>query len=258
MILRCRRLPLAALRSHSPLSSAALRAVAGRARRRARGGDLAVLHGLSQRGGARSRARAREYRPRYPAAQRAIWEKVIHKLDAGLMPPPGEPRPSQTVASLVAYLETTLDARAPAGRRPAAPVEPHGVRQCGPRLARIPVDVDVAAARGHLEPRLRQRLGHLKTSPLLLERYLTVGLRVAATGGRRHQRSRREGGVRPRPIFRRTTGSKGCRLERAAGSSSTTTSRPMRSTSSARSFGRRPRARSAEWRGSRRPSSSRF
>src|SRR5262249_13557543 len=29
-----------------------------------------------------------------PAAQRAKWEKVIHKLEAGLMPPPGEPRPT--------------------------------------------------------------------------------------------------------------------------------------------------------------------
>ena len=42
-----------------------------------------------------------------PAAQRAKWEKVIHKLEAGLMPPPGEPRPNdQAVASLVSYLET--------------------------------------------------------------------------------------------------------------------------------------------------------
>ena len=29
-----------------------------------------------------------------PGAKRAKWEKVIHKLTAGLMPPPGEPRPS--------------------------------------------------------------------------------------------------------------------------------------------------------------------
>ena len=41
-----------------------------------------------------------------PVAQRAKWEKVIHKLSAGLMPPPGEPRPSnEAVASLVSYLE---------------------------------------------------------------------------------------------------------------------------------------------------------
>ena len=41
-----------------------------------------------------------------PVAQRAKWEKVIHKLNAGLMPPPGEPRPSnEAVASLASYLE---------------------------------------------------------------------------------------------------------------------------------------------------------
>ena len=52
-----------------------------------------------------------------PAAQRAKWEKVIHKLKAGLMPPPGEPRPNdEAVASLVSYLETNLDATRP--RRP--------------------------------------------------------------------------------------------------------------------------------------------
>ena len=50
-----------------------------------------------------------------PAARRAVWEKVVHKLSAGLMPPPGQPRPSdEDVASLVSYLETTLDASAPA------------------------------------------------------------------------------------------------------------------------------------------------
>jgi hypothetical protein len=49
-----------------------------------------------------------------PATQRAKWEAVVHKLQAGLMPPPGEPRPSdEAVASLVSYLETTLDASAP-------------------------------------------------------------------------------------------------------------------------------------------------
>ena len=48
------------------------------------------------------------------AAQRAKWEKVVHKLRAGLMPPPGEPRPSnEVVANLATYLETSLDASGP-------------------------------------------------------------------------------------------------------------------------------------------------
>ena len=40
----------------------------------------------------------------------AIWEKVVGKLRAGMMPPAGRPRPdSDTYASLTAYLETELD-----------------------------------------------------------------------------------------------------------------------------------------------------
>ena len=40
----------------------------------------------------------------------AIWEKVVGKLRAGMMPPAGRPRPdSETYASLTAYLETELD-----------------------------------------------------------------------------------------------------------------------------------------------------
>src|SRR5690606_17918424 len=49
------------------------------------------------------------------AAQRDKWEAVVHKLRAGLMPPPGQPQPpGDAVGSLLSYLETTLDAAAPA------------------------------------------------------------------------------------------------------------------------------------------------
>jgi mono/diheme cytochrome c family protein len=39
-----------------------------------------------------------------------VWEKVIHKVRAGMMPPVGVPRPAQAALdALVAHLETTLD-----------------------------------------------------------------------------------------------------------------------------------------------------
>src|SRR5262245_36526135 len=39
-----------------------------------------------------------------------VWEKVIRKLRAGMMPPAGVPRPDKgALDSLVAHLETTLD-----------------------------------------------------------------------------------------------------------------------------------------------------
>ncbi len=117
-----------------------------------------------------------------PAAQRANWEKVIHKLDAGLMPPPGEPRPSnEAVASLVSYLETSLDATAPkpAGapiRRLTRSAYGNAVRD----LLGFPVDVESLLPPDISSDGFDDVSDTLKTSPLLLERYLTVGLRVAA------------------------------------------------------------------------------
>jgi mono/diheme cytochrome c family protein len=117
-----------------------------------------------------------------PAAQRAKWEKVIHKLRAGLMPPPGEPRPTnEAVASLVSYLETTLDATAvkPAGaavRRLNRGAYGNAVRD----LLGFPIDVETLLPAEISSDGFDNVSDTLKTSPLLLERYLTVGLRVAA------------------------------------------------------------------------------
>jgi len=116
-----------------------------------------------------------------PVAQRAQWEKVIHKLKAGLMPPPGEPRPgNEAIASLVSYLETTLDATAanPAGapiRRLTRAAYGNAVRD----LLGFPVDVESLLPPDISSNGFDNVSDTLKTSPLLLERYLTVGLRVA-------------------------------------------------------------------------------
>ena len=117
-----------------------------------------------------------------PAAQRAKWEKVIHKLTAGLMPPPGEPRPSdEAVTSLVSYLETSLDATAP---KPAgAPIRRLNRAAYGNAvrdLLGIPLDVESMLPAEIASDGFDNISDTLKTSPLLLERYLTVGLRVAA------------------------------------------------------------------------------
>jgi mono/diheme cytochrome c family protein len=117
-----------------------------------------------------------------PAAQRAKWEKVIHKLRAGLMPPPGEPRPNnEAIAGLVSYLETTLDATAPkpagaAVRRLNRSAYGNAVRD----LLGFPVDVESLLPAEISSDGFDNVSDTLKTSPLLLERYLTVGLRVAA------------------------------------------------------------------------------
>jgi len=117
-----------------------------------------------------------------PAAQRAKWEKVIHKLDAGLMPPPGEPRPSnEAIASLVSYLETNLDATAP--KPPGPPVRRLNRSAYGNAvrdLLGFPIDVETLLPAEVTSNGFDNVSDTLKTSPLLLERYLTVGLRVAA------------------------------------------------------------------------------
>lgn len=114
-------------------------------------------------------------------AQRAKWEAVVHKLRAGLMPPPGQPQPqSEAVASLVSYLETTLDAGSkPAGapvRRLTRAAYGNAVRD----LLGFPVDVESLLPADITSDGFDNVSDTLKTSPLLLERYLTVGLRVAA------------------------------------------------------------------------------
>ena len=44
------------------------------------------------------------------ATQAETWEKVVRKLRAGMMPPPGRPRPGQEAqVGLVSWLETGLD-----------------------------------------------------------------------------------------------------------------------------------------------------
>ena len=118
----------------------------------------------------------------HPGVQRAKWEKVIHKLGAGLMPPPGEPRPSnEAVAGLVSYLETSLDANAP--KPPGAPIRRLNRSAYGNAvrdLLGFPIDVESMLPAEIASDGFDNISDTLKTSSLLLERYLTVGLRVAA------------------------------------------------------------------------------
>ncbi len=119
------------------------------------------------------------------AANPAVWEKVIHKLDIGLMPPPGGPRPdAQTAAGLVAYLETALDAAASAapkpGRQPLHRLNRAEYGNAIRDLLGFTVDVESLLPADSSSHGFDNVSDVLKTSPLLLERYLTVGMRVAA------------------------------------------------------------------------------
>jgi hypothetical protein len=114
----------------------------------------------------------------------AVFEQVLRKLKIRAMPPREQPQPSQEErARLVAALENTLDA--------AAAANPYAGTTTLHRLNRaeyenairdlLGVDVDLA----ELLPSDGGDFGFdniaelLRTSPMLLDRYMTVGLRVA-------------------------------------------------------------------------------
>src|SRR5499427_8872956 len=67
-------------------------------------------HSYTEQAGGRS---FENLSPDHIAANAETWEAAIRKLSSGLMPPAGEPRPdAQTVAGLVTWLETEIDAAA--------------------------------------------------------------------------------------------------------------------------------------------------
>src|SRR5262245_53616707 len=83
----------------------------------------------------------------HPAANAELWEKVIRKLRAGLMPPSGAPRPDRAVLNQFrATLETTIDQAAASKPTPGATALHRLNRTEYANAVRdlIAVDVDVA------------------------------------------------------------------------------------------------------------------
>src|SRR5690606_35265879 len=121
-----------------------------------------------------------------PAAHADVFEKVVHKLSVGLMPPPGEPRPdAAATAALVGYLVDSLDAAAAArpdpGRFPLHRLNRAEYGNAIRDLLGVPVDVATQLPADSSSHGFDNVSDVLKTSPLLLDRYLAVGMRVAAT-----------------------------------------------------------------------------
>ena len=117
-------------------------------------------------------------------ADPGVWEEVLRKLKIHAMPPREQPQPDgDMVAEFVAGLEGTLDA--------AAKAKPYAGRTTVHRLNRAEYENAVRDSLG-IEADLSSLLPSdggdfgfdniaevLTTSPVLLERYLTVALRVA-------------------------------------------------------------------------------
>jgi hypothetical protein len=120
-----------------------------------------------------------------PPANAELWEKVIRKLRAGAMPPPGSPRPDQdAVHDFVASLETALDHAADAAPDPGHPLVHRLNRTEYANAIRdlLSVEIDAAAL---LPPddsafgfdNMSEALGF---SPLLQERYVAAAMKIGA------------------------------------------------------------------------------
>jgi hypothetical protein len=119
------------------------------------------------------------------AAHPDVWEKVIRKIDAGMMPPAGAPRPdAATKKALVANLEGVLDRAAKTSPNPGRPLVHRLNRAEYANAIRdlLAVELDVSS----LLPPDDSSAGFdnnadvLGLSPVLLESYLTAAERISA------------------------------------------------------------------------------
>ena len=120
-----------------------------------------------------------------PAADIEVWEKVTRKLRAGLMPPPGSPRPSAAALDVLTnWLEGELDRAAARSPNPGRPMLHRLNRSEYANAIRdlLLVDVDPAV----LLPPDDSAFGFdnvsdvLGVSPSLQERYLTAASTISA------------------------------------------------------------------------------
>jgi mono/diheme cytochrome c family protein len=119
-----------------------------------------------------------------PGADAATWERVVKKLGVGAMPPQGSPTPGAAElakfrSSLIASLDTAAASKNAPGRYVLHRLNRTEYANAVRDLLGVTVDV------GDLLPSDSGEFGFdniataLPTSPLLLERYLTAGLRIA-------------------------------------------------------------------------------
>ena len=119
-----------------------------------------------------------------------LWENVVRKLRAGLMPPAGRPRPDEATYDRVAtWLETELDAAAAASPNPGRTQTFHRLNRAEYRNAvrdvlGITVDVEELLPADSASYGFDNIAGVLRVSESLMERYLTAARRIgrAAVG----------------------------------------------------------------------------
>ena len=119
-----------------------------------------------------------------------LWEMVVRKLRAGLMPPAGRPRPDEATYDRVAtWLEAELDAASAASPNPGRTQTFHRLNRAEYRNAvrdvlGITVDVEELLPADSASYGFDNIAGVLRVSESLMERYLTAARRIgrAAVG----------------------------------------------------------------------------
>ena len=118
-------------------------------------------------------------------AHAAEWEKVVVKLRAGLMPPAGVRRPSQTVIdAFTSSLEAGLDRAATANPNPGRTEPLHRLNRAEYQnavrdLLGIEVDASTWLPTDEISYGFDNIAGVLKLSPLLAERYLNAAQKIS-------------------------------------------------------------------------------
>ena len=114
-----------------------------------------------------------------------VWEKVILKLRAGLMPPAGRPRPAAAAhGALVGYLETELDRQAAAAPNPGRTEAFHRLNRAEYHnavrdLLGLELDVMPLLPADDASYGFDNIAGVLKISQSRLEQYLSVARKVS-------------------------------------------------------------------------------
>ena len=118
-------------------------------------------------------------------AHAELWEGVVRKLRAGLMPPSGRPRPDEaTYDALSSWLETELDSAAAARPNPGRTQTLHRLNRAEYRNAvrdvlALEIDIDELLPADSASYGFDNIAGVLRVSESLMERYLTAARRIS-------------------------------------------------------------------------------
>ena len=118
------------------------------------------------------------------ASHPEVWEHAIRKLEAGLMPPPDQPRPdAERIAGTLAYLTGSLDAAAEQSPHPGAPVlhrlnrveYANAVRD----LLDLPIDATALLPGDDSSAGFDNIASALSVSPALMQAYVSAAAKIS-------------------------------------------------------------------------------